>query len=80
MKIPKQIQPLVDDGLVEEYDPVIIELPQAVDAAANNHAESMQERDVNNMTSSFIVASNHPWAHGPGPAQSSPTKADTVAS
>jgi RIO kinase 1 len=36
--------------LVDEYGPVIIDLPQAVDAAANNHAETMLARDVNNMT------------------------------
>jgi len=36
--------------LVDDYGPVIIDLPQAVDAAANNHAEAMLERDVNNMT------------------------------
>ena len=36
--------------LVDDYGPVIIDLPQAVDASANNHAESMLERDVNNMT------------------------------
>jgi RIO kinase 1 len=36
--------------LVDEYDPVIIDLPQAVDAAANNHAQSMLARDVDNMT------------------------------
>jgi RIO kinase 1 len=35
--------------LVDEYGPVVIDLPQAVDAAANNHAFSMLERDVNNM-------------------------------
>jgi RIO kinase 1 len=35
--------------LVDDYGPVIIDLPQAVDAAANNNAESMLERDVNNM-------------------------------
>ncbi|HCM05751.1 MAG TPA: serine protein kinase RIO [Oceanospirillales bacterium] len=35
--------------LVDDYGPVIIDLPQAVDAAANNHAKSMLERDVNNM-------------------------------
>lgn len=33
--------------------PVIIDLPQAVDAAANNHAFSMLERDVNNMAQYF---------------------------
>ncbi|MCP8686438.1 PA4780 family RIO1-like protein kinase [Marinobacterium sedimentorum] len=36
--------------LVDEYGPVIIDLPQAVDAAANNHAQSMLARDVDNMT------------------------------
>lgn len=36
--------------LVDDYGPVIIDLPQAVDAAANNHAKSMLERDVNNMS------------------------------
>lgn len=36
--------------LVDEYGPVIIDLPQAVDAAANNNARAMLERDVNNMT------------------------------
>lgn len=36
--------------LVDEYGPVIIDLPQAVNAAANNHAEAFFERDVNNMT------------------------------
>lgn len=35
--------------LVDSYGPVIIDLPQAVDAAANNNAEWMFERDVNNM-------------------------------
>ncbi len=36
--------------LVDDYGPVIIDLPQAVDAAANNNAQSMFERDVRNMT------------------------------
>jgi RIO kinase 1 len=36
--------------LVDDYGPVIIDLPQAVDAAANNHAKTMLERDVGNMT------------------------------
>ncbi|HEY8385457.1 MAG TPA: PA4780 family RIO1-like protein kinase [Porticoccaceae bacterium] len=36
--------------LVDEYGPVIIDLPQAVDAAANPHARAMLTRDVNNMT------------------------------
>ncbi|BAW23074.1 MULTISPECIES: PA4780 family RIO1-like protein kinase [Pseudomonas] len=33
--------------------PVIIDLPQAVDAAANNHAFSMLQRDVDNMAHYF---------------------------
>jgi RIO kinase 1 len=33
--------------------PVIIDLPQAVDAAGNNHAKSMLERDVLNLTTFF---------------------------
>ncbi|WP_249677981.1 PA4780 family RIO1-like protein kinase [Pseudomonas abieticivorans] len=33
--------------------PVVIDLPQAVDAAGNNHAFSMLERDVGNMASYF---------------------------
>jgi RIO kinase 1 len=36
--------------LVDEYGPVIIDLPQAVNAAANNNAFSMLQRDVNNMS------------------------------
>lgn len=39
--------------LVDEYGPVIIDLPQAVDASANNHAKKMLERDVNNMTNYY---------------------------
>jgi len=35
--------------LVDSHGPVIIDFPQAVDAAANNNAEWMFERDVNNM-------------------------------
>ncbi|MEZ9845206.1 PA4780 family RIO1-like protein kinase [Vibrio breoganii] len=35
--------------LVDESGPVIIDLPQAVDAAANNNAEWMLTRDVNNI-------------------------------
>ncbi len=37
---------LVDD----QHGPVIIDLPQAVDAAANNNAFFMLNRDVNNIT------------------------------
>ena len=36
--------------LVDRDGPVIIDLPQAVDAAANNNAERMLERDVGNIT------------------------------
>jgi RIO kinase 1 len=36
--------------LVNEDGPVIIDLPQAVDAAANNNARAMLARDVKNMT------------------------------
>lgn len=39
--------------LVDEYGPIIIDLPQAVDAAANNQAESMLARDVNKMTAYY---------------------------
>ena len=36
--------------LVDEWGPVIIDLPQAIDAAANNNAKPMLLRDVDNMT------------------------------
>lgn len=39
--------------LVDENGPVIIDLPQAVDASANNHAQMMLERDVNTVTSYY---------------------------
>ena len=39
--------------LMDQYGPVIIDLPQAVDAAANNHAKSMLLRDVANMSNYF---------------------------
>jgi RIO kinase 1 len=39
--------------LVDSHGPVIIDLPQAVDAAANNNAARMLERDVNNLASYF---------------------------
>ncbi|MGF1764580.1 PA4780 family RIO1-like protein kinase [Aliivibrio kagoshimensis] len=39
--------------LVDSYGPVIIDLPQAVDASANNNAKWMLERDVNNMTAYY---------------------------
>jgi len=41
--------------LVDESGPVIIDLPQAVDAAANNHAESMLARDVNKITDYYAL-------------------------
>ncbi len=39
--------------LVDEFGPVIIDLPQVVDAAANNQAHAMLARDVNNMRNYF---------------------------
>ena len=41
--------------LVDDYGPVIIDLPQAVDASANNHAHWMLERDVKNMTDYYGI-------------------------
>jgi len=39
--------------LVDDYGPVVIDLPQAVDAAANNNAKRMLTRDINNMTNYY---------------------------
>lgn len=39
--------------LVDDYGPVIIDLPQVVNAAANNHAERLFARDVNKITSYY---------------------------
>jgi len=39
--------------LVDDHGPVIIDLPQAVDAAANNNAQSMHQRDVENITNYY---------------------------
>jgi RIO kinase 1 len=39
--------------LLDVGGPVIIDLPQAVDAAGNNNAFAMLERDVNNMRATF---------------------------
>ncbi len=39
--------------LLDEHGPVIIDLPQAVDAVSNNHAREMLERDVGNMSAYF---------------------------
>ncbi len=39
--------------LLDEYGPVIIDLPQAVDASGNNNAKAMLVRDVDNMTNYY---------------------------
>ncbi len=39
--------------LVDPHGPVIIDLPQAVDAAANNNARAMLERDVDSLAAYF---------------------------
>lgn len=39
--------------LVDQYGPVVIDMPQAVDAAGNNNAQSMLERDINNVTNYY---------------------------
>jgi len=39
--------------LLDEHGPVIIDLPQAVNAAANNNAKAMLQRDVDNMKKYF---------------------------
>jgi RIO kinase 1 len=58
--------------LVGADGPVIIDLPQAVDAAGNNHAEAMLERDVANLRNFFgrfapaLLKTNYGqeiWAH-----------------
>lgn len=58
--------------LVDADGPVIIDLPQAVDAAANNHAKDMLSRDVANMTNYYgqyapqLLGTKYPqeiWAH-----------------
>ena len=41
--------------LVDEYGPVIIDLPQAVNAAGNNNAEWMLSRDVDNITNYYAM-------------------------
>lgn len=41
--------------LVDDYGPVIIDLPQAVNAAANNNAFSMLKRDTRNMTDYYAA-------------------------
>ena len=42
--------------LVDSNGPVVIDLPQAVNAGTNNNAFGMLERDVNNMRASFAQA------------------------
>ena len=58
--------------LIGSDGPVIIDLPQAVDAAGNNHAQAMLERDVTNLRNYFgrfapaLLATNYGreiWAH-----------------
>ena len=53
--------------LVGAEGPVIIDLPQAVDAAGNNNAFSMLQRDVNNITAycarSAPELASGEWAH-----------------
>jgi len=39
--------------LLDEYGPVIIDMPQAVDASANNNAKKMLTRDVQNVTNYY---------------------------
>jgi RIO kinase 1 len=39
--------------LIDSHGPVVIDLPQAVNAAANNNAARMLERDVNNLANYF---------------------------
>jgi RIO kinase 1 len=39
--------------LLDGYGPVIIDLPQVVDAAANNHAQQFLQRDVNKITAYY---------------------------
>jgi RIO kinase 1 len=61
--------------LVDDNGPVIIDLPQAVNAAGNNNAPMMLERDVNNMRVYFghyapeLLITNYGreiWAHYEG--------------
>jgi RIO kinase 1 len=60
MEVVRMLCAGVVHGDLSEYNillgsegPVIIDLPQAVDAAGNNHASSMLERDVGNLTTYF---------------------------
>ena len=71
--------------LVSGNGPVIIDLPQAVDAAGNNHAFSMLQRDVNNLATYFgqfapeLLSTDYSgeiWSH----YQSGKLRIDTVLS
>jgi len=60
MQVVRMLCAGVVHGDLSEYNvllgsagPVIIDLPQAVNAAGNNHAGSMLERDVGNLTNYF---------------------------
>ena len=60
MQVVRMLCAGIVHGDLSEYNvlagstgPVIIDLPQAVDAAGNNHAASMLERDVGNLTNFF---------------------------
>ena len=41
--------------LLDDYGPVIIDLPQVVNAAANNHARQFFERDLNKITDYYAL-------------------------
>ena len=41
--------------LVDDHGPVIIDLPQVIDAAANNQARQFFERDVNKITDYYAL-------------------------
>jgi RIO kinase 1 len=60
MEVVRMLSAGVIHGDLSEYNillgadgPVIIDLPQAVDAAGNNHAQKMLERDVGNLRNFF---------------------------
>jgi len=60
MEVVRMLCAGIVHGDLSEYNillgaagPVIIDLPQAVNAAGNNHARAMLERDVGNLTNFF---------------------------